>query len=303
MKKLLLLAALLPLAAGAEEVADTTFTVEGKSIVVDVNGEKTNVKVYGKDGVQETKVSEMNFVDGQEIENVYVGSPFIPTDKLQHTDFAPRFATVWIGIANITGRVFGANQIDHARFSHSFELGITPYYMSIPFTKNNFFGFSIAMQMAWNHLCFQRNSMVSESNGKWSFSPMDSRADGNNINYLAARIPLLLTLQDGTDYYVGLGITPEVRTNAWYRMKHPAGNTTGTYELKRWGLNATLSWGFGPVVFSGSFGITPLFKTTDGKKAYQNSFSIGVDALSVVKIINYCKDKKKNKGKAALSTL
>lgn len=61
-------AALVPLWAGAAEVSDTTFTVNGKDIVVDVDGDKTNVKVYNKSGVEETKVSEMNFVDGQEYE-------------------------------------------------------------------------------------------------------------------------------------------------------------------------------------------------------------------------------------------
>ena len=68
MKKLLFLAACLPMLAVAEEVKDTTFVVNGKSIVVDVDGDKTNVKVYGKDGNRETKISEMNYIDGQEVE-------------------------------------------------------------------------------------------------------------------------------------------------------------------------------------------------------------------------------------------
>lgn len=292
MKKLLFLAAFLPMMAGAAEVNDTTFTVGGKSIVVDVNGDKTNVKVYGSDGNRETKVSEMNFVDGQEIETVYVGSPFIPTDRLQHVSFAPRFATVWMGIANISGSVFG-KQMSHARFSKSFELGVTPYYMSVPFTKSNSFGLSIAAQFVWNHLCFQKDYAVSESGGRWSFSQLDHKARGNNINYLAARVPLLLSWQDNTDYFIGIGVAPEVRTNAWYRMKGSDGLTTDTYKLNHLGLNAMLSWGIGPIVFSGSFGLTPLFKTAEGKKAYQNSFSLGVDVLSLVKMINYAKDKKK----------
>lgn len=292
MKKLLFLAVFLPMMAGAAEVSDTTFTVGGKSIVVDVNGDKTNVKVYGSDGNRETKVSEMNFVDGQEIETVYVGSPFIPSDRLQHISFAPRFATVWMGIANISGKVLGTKQTYYARSSKSFELGITPYYMSIPFTKNNRFGMSIAAQLVWSHLCFQKDYAASENDGNWSFTKLEQKAKGNNINYLAARVPLLLSLQDNTDYVIGIGIVPEIRTDAWYRMKGTDGKTD-TYKLNRMGLNAILSWGIGPIVFSGSFGLTPLFKTTEGKKAYQNSFTLGVDVLSLVKMINYSKDKKK----------
>ena len=71
MKKLLLLAAFLPLLGEAAEKEDTTFVVKDKKIVVDVDGSKTNVKVFGNDGVEQTKVSEMNFVDGQEVEQVY----------------------------------------------------------------------------------------------------------------------------------------------------------------------------------------------------------------------------------------
>ena len=54
------------------------------------------------------------------------------------------------------------------------------------------------------------------------------------------------------------------------------------------------------MVCSGSFGLTPIFKTADGRKAYQNSFSVGIDALSLVKIIRYDKDRKKTVRSKAL---
>lgn len=126
-KRLLFMAALLPAAVLAAETQDTTFVVNGKKIVVDAAGEKTNVKVYGNDGTQETKVSEMNFVDGQEVEKVYVGSPFIPSGSLQHLDYSPRFPTVWFGMSYMPAKVFGSRQTAGGRRSKSFELGITPY--------------------------------------------------------------------------------------------------------------------------------------------------------------------------------
>lgn len=156
MKKLLLLAAFLPLLGEAAEKEDTTFVVKDKKIVVDVDGSKTNVKVFGNDGVEQTKVSEMNFVDGQEVEQVYVGSPFLPTNNLQHIDFAPRYPTVWFGMANITGKVFGTSQLHHARFSKSFEFGVTPYYMSVPFNKQNSMGLSIAAQLVGATSAFRK---------------------------------------------------------------------------------------------------------------------------------------------------
>lgn len=294
MKKLLLLAAFLPFLGEAAEKEDTTFVVKDKKIVVDVDGSKTNVKVFGNDGVEQTKVSEMNFVDGQEVEQVYVGSPFLPTSNLQHIDFAPRYPTVWFGMANITGKVFGTSQLHHARFSKSFEFGVTPYYMSVPFNKQNSMGLSIAAQLVWSHLCFQKDYVVTETGGKWDFVKMDQRADGNNINYMSFRLPMMFTVDGSYDFYLGLGLSPEIRTNAWYKMK---GNISadGTYKLNRLGLNMSVVWGIGPLVFSGSLGLTPLFKTVNGKKAYQNSCSVGVDVLSLVKLINSGKKKNKNK--------
>lgn len=267
---------------------------ERQKIVVDVDGSKTNVKVFGNDGVEQTKVSEMNFVDGQEVEQVYVGSPFLPTSNLQHIDFAPRYPTVWFGMANITGKVFGTSQLHHARFSKSFEFGVTPYYMSVPFNKQNSMGFSIAAQLVWSHLCFQKDYVVTETGGKWDFVKMDQRADGNNINYMSFRLPMMFTVDGSYDFYLGLGLSPEIRTNAWYKMK---GNISAdeTYKLNRLGLNMSVVWGIGPLVFSGSLGLTPLFKTVNGKKAYQNSCSVGVDVLSLVKLINSGKKKNKNK--------
>lgn len=301
MKKLLFLAACLPMLAGAEEVKDTTFVVNGKSIVVDVDGDKTNVKVYGKDGNRETKISEMNYIDGQEVERVFVGSPFVPTENLQHLDFSPRFATVWMGMSSISSKVMGSSELDHARYSKSFELGVTPYYMSVPFNKSHSLGLSMAAQVVWSHLCFQKDCAVGEEGGRWHFKELGYRADGNNINFLSLRVPFMFTWQSDYDFELGIGLTPEFRTNAWYRRKGPEGKFTDTYKLNHAGLGLALSWGFGPVVMGGNFGLTPLFKTADGKKAYQTSAYIGFDALAFMKILNYSKDRKKNnKAKALL---
>lgn len=74
MKILFLFAALaLSAAACAEEANDTTFNVKDKKIVVDVQDERTIVKVYNKEGYRLSKTREMEFIDGQEVEQVYVG--------------------------------------------------------------------------------------------------------------------------------------------------------------------------------------------------------------------------------------
>lgn len=77
-KTLLLLAALLPLTGMAAETGDTTFVVNSKKIVVADSAGITKISVYGHDGKALNRTYETAFVDGQEIERVYVTSPFIP---------------------------------------------------------------------------------------------------------------------------------------------------------------------------------------------------------------------------------
>lgn len=98
MKLLFLFTALiLSATAYAEEANDTTFNVKDKKIVVDVQDSKTVVKVYDNNGFQLLKTREMEFVDGQEVEQVYVGSPLIPTENLQNLKFRSYrlAATIW----------------------------------------------------------------------------------------------------------------------------------------------------------------------------------------------------------------
>lgn len=88
MKLLFLFTALiLSATAYAEEANDTTFNVKDKKIVVDVQDSKTVVKVYDNNGYEFTKTREMEYVDGQEVEQIYVGSPLVPTEVMQNLKF------------------------------------------------------------------------------------------------------------------------------------------------------------------------------------------------------------------------
>ena len=57
---------------------DTTFVFNSQKFAISQNGERTNVSVYKKCGIEMKKVRETEFVDGQEVEQVYITSPFIP---------------------------------------------------------------------------------------------------------------------------------------------------------------------------------------------------------------------------------
>ena len=87
-KNVMMMAAMMPAFALAEtnsnsapasvEANDTTIRVNDQNIVIKQDGEQTSVKIYKMNGNEMTKISETQFVDGQEVEKVFVTSPFIP---------------------------------------------------------------------------------------------------------------------------------------------------------------------------------------------------------------------------------
>ena len=84
MKKLLLLLVLLiSLSVRAEEKCDSTLIRVGKQNVVVIQDSTTTcVKVYGSDGKAWVKTREVTFNNGQEVEQVFVLSPFFPVRKI-----------------------------------------------------------------------------------------------------------------------------------------------------------------------------------------------------------------------------
>lgn len=286
MKHLLfIMAVLLPALVHAEDAADTTFTVKDKKIVVDVKDDKTTVEVYDTLGYKMTKTREAEFVDGTEVERVFVGSPFVPTDELQNVSFRPRFPTVWIGMHYAGHKAFSQKNTGlNTRKSKSFELGFTPWSFAVPFTKGHEFGLTGGVQLVWVHQCFQKDWAVGRQDGRFTFTPLDVRATGNNMNYGALRVPLMLSMQD---YYstinVSVGLSAEVRTNAKYRLSVPDGarpaDVPDGLKLNRFGLNFEMALAFGPFVISSTYGLTPTFKTTGGAKAFEMSGSIGLDLM------------------------
>lgn len=73
MKTLLMaIAATAVMTAQAASPVDTTFTVSGKRIVLTDSAGQTRVSVYSTDSSRLTRTYETSYVDGQEIERVYI---------------------------------------------------------------------------------------------------------------------------------------------------------------------------------------------------------------------------------------
>lgn len=300
MMKLLFLftALILSATAYAEEANDTTFNVKDKKIVVDVQDKKTIVKVYDKNGYEFTKTREMEYVDGQEVEQIYVGSPLVPTEVMQNLKFRPYLPTIWYGY-NFMGNKKCSDNGDgiYSRRSKSFEIGITPWSFALPFNKSNTFGLIGGVQLAWVHMCFDKNYAASMQGNMLNFTKLDQKASGNNMNYGILRIPVMLSYQlDYSSYCINVGFSGEMRTNGSYRFSPAAGSSAPKVpdglKLNRFGLNFDFSMCIAGIYFGTSIGLTPVYKTTTGAKAFYTSTHIGIN---LAEFINLCKGGKKKK--------
>lgn len=210
MKLLFLFTALLLAAtAHSEEVNDTAFNVKDKKIVVDVQNRKTIVTVYNRDGYKLSKTREMEYVDGQEVEQVYVGSPLIPIENLQNLKFKSFLPTIWYGFNYIGDRICSArNNGIYSRRHNSFEIGITPWSFAVPFNKSNTLGLVGGVQLTWVHMCFDKNYAAGMQGDRLAFTQLDMKAVGNNMNYGTLRIPVMFSMQQNySDYCCNIGLS------------------------------------------------------------------------------------------------
>ena len=137
-KNVMMMAAMMPAVALAEtnsnsapasvEANDTTIRVNDQNIVIKQDGEQTSVKIYKMNGNEMTKISETQFVDGQEVEKVFVTSPFIPqTLSKRKRSLESHYPTFFFGCSQLPGSrgSMGGNNEMHSRDSKSWEWGIT----------------------------------------------------------------------------------------------------------------------------------------------------------------------------------
>ena len=98
MKRLsvLLCASLAWLMAAAQTGRDTTIIVNQQRIVITTHKGETHVAVYDSTDNQLLKTRETVFANQQEVERVYVTSPFLPSTYTRAAALAPILPTVRI---------------------------------------------------------------------------------------------------------------------------------------------------------------------------------------------------------------
>ena len=279
MRKTLLLAVLMPLASVASEPADTTIIMNNRHIVVNDSAGITRVSVYDNDGTQLTRTYETSFTDGQEVERVYVTSPFIPqTLGKNRKPMESHYPFFFMGYNLLSDGAMGfsGSTALHTRDSKSWEFGFT--LASVAFSLGRNLALTTAMQTTWAYNHFQGNYVLTTTDGMSSqVEKEDIKVKKSYITYSIIRVPIMMEWSKGS-FYAGAGMSIDMRMSdeSKYRANKKTYTETEDINLKPLGLNLEMRMGYGFLMLYGRVGLTPLLKTSSAPKCYSVSFGMGL---------------------------
>lgn len=279
MRKTLLLAVLMPLAAVASEPADTTIIMNNRQIVVNDSAGITRVSVYDNDGTQLTRTYETSFTDGQEVERVYVTSPFIPqTLGKNRKPMESHYPFFFMGYNLLSDGAMGfsGSTALHTRDSKSWEFGFT--LASVAFRLGRNLALTTAMQTTWAYNHFQGNYVLTTTDGMSSLvEKEDIKVKKSYISYSIIRVPVMMEWSKGS-FYAGAGMSIDMRMSdeSKYRANKKTYTETEDINMKPLGLNLEMRMGYGFLMLYGRVGLTPLLKTSSAPKCYSVSFGMGL---------------------------
>lgn len=277
-----LVAAILPLCAGAQQ-KDTTIVVGQRRVVISDIDTQPSVRIYNQDSTQLKKVSETNFVDGQEVEQVYVTSPFIPSAlSKKRRPLVNNYPTFFFGYNVLGGSALSLSGNDNlpTRDAKSWEWGITLTSVGFRLRGPLVLSSSIAVGQVFNH--FKGNTVLATNNGQTLFEnrPDDEHVKKSYMMYDFVRIPLMIEWQKriGLNAFVSFGPSLELR---WHeRSRYVVGKDKQTQatdiNMNPVGLGLDLRAGYGMVMVYARTSLTPLLKSALAPKCYPVSIGLGI---------------------------
>lgn len=281
-RTLIMAAALMPAVTFAQETAtstdttaarkacDTTFVFNKQKFEISQNGERTSVKVYNKNGTEMKKTVETEFLDGQEVEQVYVTSPFIPrkTYKRRSQEYS-HYPLMFAGGNLLAGSAFGTSSSDrYSRDGKSGEWGFTGASFEYPLTPSLAITSALSIAHVSHH--FKTDYMLNTIDGMTSIQPFkgdddDDRPSKSYLSYWTVRIPVMAewSMRVGSDdLYAALGPSVEFRFNERSRYKLGKKHTlTKDVNMNPFGLNLEARIGYGSFMLYARTALTPLLRT------------------------------------------
>ena len=271
----------------AEEMADTTVVYNGKQVVISDDSLETRISVYSKNDTQLVKASETKFVNRQEVERIYVSSPLLPSSNQFYSSMYP---SIWCGklsLANKAGEHSDGMAKAGLHLRGSYEIGVTTAEALCPLNRQGNLLLSNAFQIVLYKHNFQNSALLGNVGRHIAYEDRtNAPASSNYMTYYAMRLPFMLgwapTVNWASDWLntqFGIGLSPLYRVKAAYVFEPEAFGDPIERKLNiyHWGLDLDLNLVWGPVKFSASLGLLPIFKTTEGTKAYSSSLNLGVN--------------------------
>ena len=277
-----LVAIALPLCAGAQQ-KDTTIVVGRHHIVISDISAQPTVKIYNQDSTELKKVSETHFVDGQEVEQVYVTSPFIPSAlSKKRRPLVNNYPTFFFGYNVLGGSALSLSGSDNlpTRDAKSWEWGVTLTSVGFRLRGPLVLSSSIAVGQVFNH--FKGNTVLATTNGQTLFEnrPDDEYVKKSYMMYDFVRVPLMIEWQKrfGLNAFVAFGPSLELR---WHeRSRYVVGKDKQTQatdiNMNPVGLGLDLRAGYGMVMLYARTSLTPLLKSERAPKCYPVSIGLGI---------------------------
>lgn len=262
MKKLIFFLALLPaIPAWAGEANDTTLRMGNKKIVVSESGVETRIQVYDSVGNQLVKTHETSFVDGQEVEQVFVSSPFVPIRKKKGRTFYSHFPDVFIGTNLING-----GSAAHSRDTRSSEWGLSTFEMGISLSRGNTFGLVSALLAGYIHNHFNTGYVLDNIDGQTALRANNAENVRTSfLKYAYVKLPVMVEWKrrfGRSEGYVALGLSGELRGSekSKYRIRHDKHTVNDDLNMNTLGLNLEGYIGFRGFTLYGHYALTKLFK-------------------------------------------
>ncbi len=195
--------------------------------------------------------------------------------------YIPQTPTVWLGSARITDDVMGGHQSPfHLRsgFPKKVAGGLTLLQLSRNLYRG-MAGYSVGLQFEGATYDLMLDHVAKGVGDRVDFIPAEAELRSNELSVYSFRIPLMvgvqtprrwLSLQTGLGLWAG-GNEYEYQVKRHKRSEY---HNLHTYHV---GAQWLLAAGIGPVSVCYSQHLTPLFRLTDGTKAYPSSLTFGLD--------------------------
>lgn len=294
MKKTIIAMAMIPFMAQAQKSTntvnvqdmasnDTSFIVNNKKIVVSEKSGETKISVYSQNGKELSRTYETGYADGQEVERVYVTSPFIPNfvrDKGCRS-YKNHLPTFYYGLNMLPANFMGtSNNPMHSRDSKSWEWGFTAavgyFFISKDLTIN------AALQWGQVHHHFQDNYVLSTNNCQTGMRQVEGEPlKKSYVSYNVTKIPVVLEWAKkmrGNELFCGFGPSIEVRygEHSRYFIGKKKYTETDVININPIGVNLEAYVGYGALMIYCHTALTPLLKTDKAPKGFPFSIGLGL---------------------------